>query len=169
MTAKTNTNTATKTNAAAAAKAVFDKTPVAKTANPTEPTAMNDLMARFSQAQSDLLEFFNAPSWKRTICAVVTYLAGAVGLAWGTSAVVEYLMVGAIASGASMFIAIAVTAIAAILSVWYGHKAVLRVTGAILTKEADERAVQAYDAVKSLARRFNPFVKLVPAAKPEQA
>lgn len=170
------TKSINKSNAAAlsAINAVFNKTkvaakveqsiPAAAVAEATEAADIDGLMARFAQAQSALLAHFNAPGWKRTLCAIITYIVGVSGVIAVSTALTEWLFVGAIAASAPMFIAIAVAILAAVLLAWYGHALVLRVTGAILTKEADERAVAAYDAVKNLARRFNPFVKLVPAA-----
>lgn len=122
-----------------------------------------EVMKRYREAQEGLMGFFKLPSWKRTLVAVVTYVAGVVGIGMLTGSLVEFVMVGAVALGAPVFLGIVIAAIAAILLVWQGHKFVMRCAGAVLTKEADERALQAYDACKGLLQRFNPFVKMVPA------
>lgn len=135
------------------------------TAVPHDEAATQQLedgvMARLRKAQEDavhnLAEMFGIPSWKRSLVALVTYVAGVAGLVYASSAIVEFMLVGAMVAGAHLFIAIAVAAIAACLLAWYGHKAVVRVVGAILTEEADERAEAAYAAFKGFARRLNPF------------
>lgn len=133
-----------------------DKT--ARTAKVIDDSSMFDeVMKRYAEAQEAMLAFFKTPSWKRTLVAVVTYLAGVVGVGFLTSALIDFVLVGAVTLGAPIFLTIIVAVLGAILLAWYGHKCVMRVAGAVLTGEADERAIAAYDAVKSFASRLNPF------------
>lgn len=167
MATKTNTASASKTTTTAAPQPMTKTAAAINTTTPSPTSPVFDgLMSRFTEAQDALLGFFNAPSWKRTLCAVITYVAGVSGVAFATTKLTEFLFVGALSASVPTFIAIAIAVIAAILLAFYGHRVVMRVAGAIITKEADQRAADAYDAMKNLARRFNPFVKLVPIDQP---
>lgn len=126
-----------------------------------DDAALSGIMQRMTEAQDAFLSFFKVPSWKRMLCAIVTYIAGVAGITFLATTLVEFIMAGAMALAAPMFVGIIVAALAAIVTVYYGHRLVMRVSGAILTKEADDKAAAAYDAVKGAFRRLNPFVKMV--------
>lgn len=119
----------------------------------------DEVMKRYHEGVEGLMAFFEVPSWKRTLCAIIAYVAGVSGVIFVGSALVEFVLVGAVSLGASIFLSVVIAAIGACLVAYYGHRAVVRVAGAILTKEADERAVAAYDAMKSLGKRLWPFGK----------
>lgn len=112
---------------------------------------------RLQAAQDDVMSFFNVPSWKRTLVAFVTYIAGCAGVAWAGTTLVEMLMTGALGMGCTLFISTVIAIIAAVLIAWYGHKVVMRVAGAVLTGEADQRALDAYDATRAMLSKLNPF------------
>lgn len=149
--------------AAAAAKA-SNKSKTAEEQSAKDASTLAEIVKRVNEAHDAMLGFFKVPSWKRTLVAALTYIIGNVGVIWATSTVVEMLLVGAISVGAPMFLSIVIAVLAAVLLAWYGHKAVMRVAGAILNSEADDKAIAAYDATKRMLRRFNPF-----AAKDDDA
>jgi hypothetical protein len=136
------------------------KTKVAKTVEQTreDPSAFERAYARYQDAQAEVLAFFNAPGWKRTLCAVVSGLAIAIGASYIGSTIVEWMLVGAVALNSSMFLAVISAILATLLTAYYGGKLAGRVAGAVLTGEADERAIAAYDAVRgffsSIRARF---------------
>jgi hypothetical protein len=119
------------------------------------------IYARFEKAQADVLAFFGAPTWKRTLVAFASgiLLAAGGGYLWGQ--VVGYLMVGCLMATNSLFITILLGALALIIGSWQIGKFAARVTGAILTKEADAKAIAAYDAVtdalSNAATKLNPM------------
>lgn len=125
----------------------------------TNKGSFDEIYKRFQDAQSALLGFFDAPSWKRSLAAFVAGLAVTLVGGFMLASIVEWLLVGAIMAGTAPFIAIVVALITTIIgSVWIARKSA-RVFGAVLTGEADERAVAAYDATKNFFRRINPFGK----------
>lgn len=161
---------ATKTAApksAAKAKIASAIPHVAPEAEVTDSGMFDDVMGAYTRAQDALLKFFAAPSWKRTLVAVITYAIGVVGLGFASSALVDCLMIGATSMGAPVFLAVAIAVLGVVLVAYYGHRVVMRVAGAVLTGEADERAAAAYGACKNMFRRLNPFVKMVPADSAE--
>lgn len=131
----------------------------------TDASAWNGVWQRYQEAQDALLKFFDAPSWKRSLAAAVAGIAVMVCGGLMLASFVEWLLVGAILTGTAPFIAIVAAIIATILgSIWIAKKAG-RVFGAVLTGEADERAVAAYDATKSFFSRMNPFKREVAPVK----
>lgn len=165
------TATATPSPKTLAAEAVAKTLPpepqAAEVVNTAEEDSLYaDILRRYNEAVASIGVFFELPGWKRTLIAATTYVAGCVGVAYMTTCLVEFVLVGAIALSAPIFLAIIVAVLAALLLVYYGHKAVMRVTGAILTKEADQRAIAAYDATRAMLRRFIPWggEKTAPAA-----
>jgi heptaprenylglyceryl phosphate synthase len=154
-----------KTLAAEAVAKTIPSTDTEEAQATADATAMAGVMRRYHEAVEGLGQFFELPSWKRSLIAIATYVAGCVGIAYLTTSLVEFVLIGAVALSAPLFLGIIIAVIAAVMLVYYGHSAVARVTGAILTKEADERALAAYDATKAMLRRFNPFAgKAEPAA-----
>lgn len=115
--------------------------------------------ARYQEAQDFMLRFFKAPSWKRTLVAFVTSLLVGAGVAWVAGSILEWMVIGATAMGVSTFVTVIVYALGFIAALYYGGKLAARVGGAVLTGEADERAIAAYDAVKSKLAKLNPFGK----------
>lgn len=122
-----------------------------------DPSAFERAHARFAEAQADLLKFFNAPGWKRTLVATVTWFGiialGSVAL----SAIVEGLVVAAAIGSTGVFLTLCTAALALFIGAKVTASFATRVAGAILTKEADERAIAAYDAVRKFTIRINPF------------
>lgn len=160
MTARTTTAQTRARNAEILGKVRADKTKVAKTVEATrdDPSAFERAYARYQEAQDEVMKFFNAPGWKRTLCAIVSGLAIAVGTSYIGGTLVEWMLVGAVAMNSSMFIATISAILGVLLTMYYGGKLAGRVAGAVLTGEADERALAAYDAVrgffKNIAGRF---------------
>jgi hypothetical protein len=124
-----------------------------------------EAMQRYTDAQDYLLKFFKAPTWKRTLCAFVTTIAIGVGIGMFAGSILNWMLVGAVAVNASLFIAMVVYVIGALAAAYFGGKLAARIGGAVLTGEADERAIAAYDAVKAKLSALNPFGQrqLVPA------
>lgn len=145
-------NAAVKTRIAQASKPAD-----AQPAETDTTSGWEEVYKRYHEAQEQLMSFFQAPGWKRTLVAAVTYLAGVAGLLYVGSTVVEAVLLSAFVGAVPMFIGLCIAIIGACLIAWYGHKLVLRCTGAVLTGEADERAVAAYDAVKGMFAKINPF------------
>lgn len=125
-----------------------------------------EAMKRYQEAQEGLLKFFSAPSWKRTLCAFVTTIVVSCGIGYLAGQLLGWMVVGAVAMAVPMFLIVLAWVLGAVLAIYYGGKLAARIGGAVLTGEADERAIAAYDAVKSFASRMNPFGKrTVVAAK----
>lgn len=162
-------NSATKTIAAPQAKtkvaASIPHDDKSRKADVTEDDGVfAEAMKRYSEAQDSLLRFFKAPSWKRTLVAVVSaFLVGA-GVGWVVGTLLEWLMVGALALAVPTFLIMLVYVLGICIAIYYGGKWGARVGGAILTGEADERALAAYDATKSLLSKLNPFGRRTIAA-----
>lgn len=152
-------STTTKTRTARAAQQAIgnDDAVQEKTA-----TGFEEVYKRFEEAREGLFEFFATPSWKRTLVALVTTLAVALGVGWIAGTVLDWMVAGAMLMAVPTFLVIATWAIGALAVAWYGGKFAVRCGGAVLTGEADERAIAAYDAVKNALKRFNPFVKMQP-------
>lgn len=152
-------NTAKLTHTAAAAKA--SAKPQAESNKPevTESELFEQIMSRYGDAQDSLLKFLKAPSWKRTLVAFVTSIAigGAVG--WAAGHVLTWMLAGAVMMSAPMFVTLLVYILGVLAAIYYGGKLAARIGGAILTGEADERAVAAYDATVNALKRLNPFAK----------
>lgn len=139
------------------ARAIPHEAPKADVAHDDSPFA--EAMKRYNEAQDRLLQFFKAPTWKRTLVAFITSIVVGVGVGIAADAVLTWLMVGAAAMAAPMFIAVAVWVLGFIAALYFGGKLAARIGGAVLTGEADERAIAAYDAVKSVLGKLNPFGK----------
>lgn len=122
-----------------------------------ESTTGERIYARYQQAQADMLEVFGAPGWKRTLVAFATTLVVGYGIGYLAGTVLTWMVAGAILMGASAFVTIAAWALGAIAAVVYGGKFAARIGGAILTGEADERAIAAYDATRAFAAKLNPM------------
>lgn len=141
------------------------RTATARVANTTRPSAsvaqddgvFAEAMKRYTEAQDYLLKFFKAPSWKRTLCAFVTTIVVGAGVGCVAGTLLEWLLVGAVAMAAPMFLVVLTWLIGFALAMYYGSKFCVRIGGAVLTGEADERAIAAYDAVKNLVGKLNPF------------
>lgn len=119
---------------------------------------------RYQDAQDYLLKFFKAPSWKRTLVAFVTSFLIGYGIGTVAAAILDWMMVGAVAMAVPTFISVIVYILGVLLTIRFAWKVGARVGGAILTGEADERALAAYDAVKGTLARLNPFGKRTVAA-----
>lgn len=157
-----------------AATPVKSTTPVAKAiprqdAKPhaADTSAYERAYERYQQAQADFMAFMGAPGWKRTLVAALSGLAIACGGAWAVGSIVSYLMVGALLATSSLFITMALGLVAAIWLSLKTGKLVGRVFGAVLTGEADERAIAAYDASRDFVAKCNPMRLF--GAKPEAA
>jgi hypothetical protein len=124
-----------------------------------DPSTWDGIYARFTEAQDAMLKFMGTPGWKRSLIATVTWFASITLGALAISAIVEGLIVSAIIGGTSMFIACTIAVLAAVIGAKVVVNFATRVAGAILTKEADERALAAYDAVRKFTVRINPFAK----------
>jgi hypothetical protein len=125
-----------------------------------DPSAFESVYARFQQAQDDMMKFFAAPGWKRTLVATVTWF-GLIAIGGSAlSLLLEGLIYVALAGSVHWFLAVAI----GILALFIGAKSIAtfatRVAGSVLTGEADERAVAAYDAVRAKLTSFRGiFVK----------
>ena len=159
MTARTQTATKPATARTKTARAI----PHDERAHKPQP--FDDVMRRYEEAREGLMSFFAVPTWKRTLVAFVSTIASAVGIGWVAGTLLDWLVVGALAMAVPAFIVFVVYLIGAIIAAYYGGKLCVRVGGAVLTGEADERAIAAYDAMKSAVKRLNPFAKpeIVPA------
>lgn len=125
-----------------------------------------EAMKRYQEAQEGLLKFFSAPSWKRTLVAFITTVVVTCGIGWIAGELLSWMVIGAVAMAVPVFLIVLAWVLGAVLAIYYGGKLAARVGGAVLTGEADERAIAAYDAVKSFASRLNPFgARTVVAAK----
>lgn len=99
-------------------------------------------------AQNALLEEVGAPSTTRKVMAFIASMLVAVGLGWLLGQVLSALFVGIVLLTGSSFLAWALWAFGLVIGAFYGGKAAARIGGAVLTKEADERAAQAYAITK---------------------
>jgi len=142
----------------------------AKKETPKEQTAtgFEQVFTRFQQAQQDLMGFFKVPTWKRTLAALVTALVVSSGIAWVANELITWLMAGALMHTGSVFIAGVIFVLGLALTMYYGGKLAARIGGAVLTGEADERAIAAYDAVRSKVKGvfawFTPKVEPITVA-----
>lgn len=140
---------------------------VAETANPTESskTENTDLFGemhkRYQEAQDALLASMGTVPWKRALAALVSAVFIGLGVGFIAGNLLNWIVAGALLYAAPLFLVVVVYAIGVALSLYYGTKLVARVAGAVLTGEADQRAVAAYDATKAFLVRFNPFAKMV--------
>jgi hypothetical protein len=121
------------------------------------PTTFEQIQSRYQAAQDEFLAFLGAPGWKRTLVAVISGLAVACTGGWMIGHVTAYLMAGALMASGSMFLAMALGVIAAFWLSFKTGKLAARVFGAVLTGEADERAIAAYDATRNFVARCNPL------------
>lgn len=137
------------------AKAIPHAETKAEVAN--DPSLFDEVLKRYTDAQDAMLKFFKAPTWKRTLVAFVTTILVGAGVGWIAGAMLEAMVVGAIAMAVPTFLILAGWLLGALIAIYYGGKLAARIGGAILTGEADERAIAAYDSVKSLVKRLNPF------------
>lgn len=162
MTVRTTTKTASSATAAknlnAQAKAIGHDKPVAE----ETATGFEGVYQRFTEAQESLLQFFKVPSWKRTLVAFITTVAAGCGIGWISGNLLSWLVAGATLMAVPTFIVFCVYALGALATMYFGTKLCVRIGGAVLTGEADERAAAAYDAVKGALKRLNPFVKMQP-------
>lgn len=113
--------------------------------------------SRFEQAREDLLEFFSTPSWKRQIVALVATCALAAGLSALGMTLTEYMVAGAVVAGSGTFVQLAIFVLGIVITCRIAYRVAVRVGGAVLTGEADERAIAAYDSMRELAAKLNPF------------
>jgi hypothetical protein len=120
---------------------------------------LDDVMKRYEEAREALFGFFKTPSWKRTLCAFVTTVVVSMGLGWAAGNLLDWLVVGAGVLAVPTFVTMVVYALGIIAAVYYGTKLAVRIGGAVLTGEADERAIAAYDAMKNTVKRLWPFGK----------
>lgn len=154
------TNNATKTIAAPSkvkptARATGNTKPQAEVA--TDEGIFAEAMKRYTEAQESLLKFFKAPSWKRTLVAFVTSIVVGCGIGWVAGTLLNWIVAGATLMAVPTFIVMLVYVLGFIAALYFGGKLAARIGGAVLTGEADERAIAAYDAVKSFASKLNPF------------
>lgn len=124
-----------------------------------EHSVYNEAVKRFNDAREELFAEFKLPSWKRTLVAFLSTIAVAVGVGTLTTIVLDCLVIGALTLALPLFITVAMYVIAALVAAYYGGRFAIRVGGAVLTGEADEKAAAAYTAVKGVLARFNPFGK----------
>lgn len=170
-----NRITATATKPAARTTKTSRATPQAKTEVHTADTDVvgSDLFAeamkRYNDAQDYLLKFFQAPSWKRTLCAFVTTIVVGAGVGWVAGTLLNWMIAGAVMMAAPLFLVVAAYVLGFIAALYYGGKLAVRVGGAILTGEADERAIAAYDAMKAKLAKLNPFGKREVVQQPAPA
>jgi hypothetical protein len=122
-----------------------------------KPSTFEQAQARFHQAQDEFMAFLGAPGWKRTLVAVISGLAIVAGCGWAIGNIVSFLMVGALLATGSVFLTMALGLVAAIVLSIKAGKFAARVFGAVLTGEADERALAAYDATRAFAAKLNPL------------
>lgn len=171
MTKTVNTTTAQSAKIEAAraeaAKLKAERTKVTKAIEHEEPkpeVADTDLFAeamkRFTDAQDYLLSAMKVPGWKRTICALLTAAVVGCGVVYAAGHVLAWIVAGALMYAAPVFIILAVYLLGVALAIYYGAKWSARLAGAVLTGEADQRAIEAYDSVKGFLQRFNPFAKV---------
>lgn len=132
----------------------------------TDQSILGDLK---DELLGDVAQLLGLPNWKRCLISLVTYVAGVVGLLYVGTTVIEALLISSLLGSAPLFIGVIIAALSACLIAYYGHKAVLRVAGAIATGEADQRAEEAYAAMKGIFARLNPFAKKVEAQAPKAA
>lgn len=149
---KTNTKAA-----AAKTSALGQAVPHAKETVHADPSTFDRAYARWEQAQSEFMAFLGTPTWKRTVIAAIAGIAVTLGLGWVAGNIVSYLMVGALMATNSLFLTMALGIVAGIYLAIKAGKFAARVFGAILTGEADERAIAAYDATRNALARLNPM------------
>jgi hypothetical protein len=155
MNARTTKTIAVKPTATAkAAKATVEHKDVVR-----DDEFLDDVMKRYEEAREALFGFFQTPSWKRTLCAFVTTIAVSVGIGWLSGTLLGWLVVGATVLAVPTFITMVVYMLGLAAAVFYGTKIAIRIGGAVLTGEADERAVAAYDAMKGAVKKLWPFGK----------
>lgn len=116
-----------------------------------------EAMKRYTEAQDYLLQFFKAPTWKRTLVAFVTSIVVAAGVGFAADSILTWMVTGAVAMAAPTFLIAVTWVIGFFLALYYGGKLAARIGGAVLTGEADERALAAYDAVRAKLAKWNPF------------
>lgn len=120
-------------------------------------TASERMFKRLHDAREEAMSFFKVPSWKR---ALIAFVAGvtAGGVAGSVMlTLTDWLIVGAISAGAGLFVQMVLAVIGLALTMYAAWKISARVTGAVLTGEADERAIAAYDATRAMLSRINPL------------
>lgn len=149
-----NRNTA---NAKPTAKASKTSRAVPQDDNARSSLGFEQVMQRYRDAQEEMLRFFKAPTWKRTLCAFVTSVLVGAGVGWIAGTLLNWMVVGAVAMAAPLFLVVITYVLGFIVAVYYGGKLAGRIGGAVLTGEADERAAAAYDAIKSFCSKLNPF------------
>lgn len=119
----------------------------------------DEAMRRYNEARDYLLGAMKAPTWKRTLLAFLTTVVVGFGIGFIAGTLLDWLVVGALTMAVPLFLTMVVYVIGACLAIYYGGKFAARIGGAVLTGEADEKALAAYDAVKGVLSKLNPFAK----------
>jgi hypothetical protein len=120
-------------------------------------TSGERVFARYQEAQTELLNFFGAPGWKRALVAFAATCIVAAGVGYIAGVLLNWMLMGAVLASANIFIVIAAYVLGVIAATVYGSKLAARIGGAILTGEADERAIAAYDATRAALAKLNPM------------
>jgi hypothetical protein len=151
---------ATATKKTAAAKATDEAINKAKTdeaVNEQPQSALDAIMQRYNEARIELLAYFGTPDWKRRALSLVAAFVTSFAVGYVGAAIVDWLIAGAVLSGAGTFVALLIYVIGLALTVWAGVKLGTRVGVSIFTGEADAKVVAAYDGIKNFCAKLNPF------------